>query len=167
MKLHSLILKINRILAIISGVIILLIGFLSTWGVVTRVFLSNPNTWSLDVSRYLLIWAIFLGAACAFQTKTHVSVDFVREAISKRLGSGAGRVMAVIGYILALVYVLILARVSVELLNVALSLHKLTLGDVQIPVAYLYFAMLLGSVLMAVTLVLIILDLLRKSDRYI
>ncbi|MCL6449502.1 MAG: TRAP transporter small permease [Armatimonadetes bacterium] len=155
--------KINHALAIFSGVIILSIGILSTWGTITRVLLTNPNTWSLEVSQYLLIWAIFLGSAYAFQKNTHVAVSFIREAVGKRWGSGLERKLAVLGYILALVYVLVLTWVSFHLLDTALRLHKLTTGCVQIPTAYLYLAMVLGSILMVVTLVFIILEIWKKG----
>lgn len=157
--------KINRFLAIISGAIILFIGILCTFEAITR-GLDRPITWGLDISRYLLIWAIFLSSAYAFQTKTHVSVDFIRESVKRTLGLNVSRVLTILSYFLALVYVLTLFWNSIDLLKDALYLHKLTLGNVQIPIAFLYLAMLIGSFLMIVTLIYIIMVIL-KENRYL
>lgn len=167
MGLFQIVSKINRALAIISGTIILIIGIFSIWGPISRILLSTPNTWSLDVSRYLLIWAIFLGSASAFQSKTHVSVDFVRENISEKWGIGIGRILVIFGYALTLVYVSVFAWVSMNSIKVALQLHKLTLGEIQIPIVYFYLAMLIGSVLMFITVLCIIADLMAKGDKYL
>lgn len=81
----------NRVLGIVSGIIILMISGLTTMEGIARGIFDSPTTWSLDVCQYLLIWAIFLGSSYAFQDKSHVSVDFIREGAGTRFGSGVQR----------------------------------------------------------------------------
>jgi len=159
--------KINNNAAIISGLIIFIVALFSTWEAVARGVLSSPTIWTMDVSRYLIIWALFLGTASALDNKSHIAVDFIREEIGKKWGIGIRRVMAICSYIFALVYVLVLAWSSIDLTKDALRLDKLTLGTIQIPSVYLYVAMIIGSIFMMISIAAIISDIVRKNKFYL
>lgn len=167
MKFPKILQRFNSAVALFAGVIILIIGILTTMEGIARGLFNAPTTWSLNVAQYLLIWAIFLGSAYAFQEKTHVAVDFIREGVGNRWGRGAQRILSLCGYTLALVYVAIIAWNSIDMLEFAIKYDKLTLGIVQIPIVWLYLAMLIGSLTMIVTIFFIILDLIGKSETYI
>jgi TRAP-type C4-dicarboxylate transport system permease small subunit len=167
MKFPELLRRFNAALALLSGVIILIIGILTTMEGIARGLFNAPTTWSLNVAQYLLIWAIFLGSAYAFQEKTHVAVDFIREGVGNRWGKGAQRILSLCGYTFAFVYVAIIAWNSIDMLKLAIKYDTLTLGIVQIPIVWLYLAMLIGSLSMIVTLFFIILDLIGKRKTYI
>ncbi len=53
------------------------------------------------------------------------------------------------------------------LLQAALLLHKLTYATMQIPISYLYGAMIFGCVLMLATIMFILLDVLTDSEDYL
>ena len=159
--------KLNDVMVVISGALIAVIAIFAVIEVVARRFLMSPTTWTLNVSQYLLIWAILLASASAFQHKAHVSVDFIRVALARRFGLVVGRVLAVISYLASLVYIVVLGWKTVNLIKGALKTDQLTQGTIQIPSIYLYAAMLVGAVLMAVSVVSIILDLLSGSTEYI
>lgn len=159
--------KLNDALALISGLIILSLAFLTTFETVARSVFSSPTTWTLDISRYLVFWAIFLGVSSAFLKKTHISVDFVREALGNKFGMGLRRILTICGYLFSLIFVSVLLWNSIDLIITGLRFNRLTLGNVQIPIVYLYLGMLLGSIVMAITLVYIIRDLLRKNDNFL
>ena len=167
MNFFSFITKVNRVFAIVSGILIGVVGIFATYEAIARGVFSRPTIWSSDLSRYIMIWAIFLGTASAFLDKTHISVDFVREMVGKRWGTGIQRVLSILGYGFALVYILALVWCSQDLFFEALKEGKLTYGTIQIPVAYLYLAMVVGSVMMVATVVPIIVGLMRKKDDYL
>ena len=167
MKFPEILRRFNSAVALFAGVIILIIGILTTMEGIARGLFNTPTTWSLNVAQYLLIWAIFLGSAYAFQEKTHVAVDFIREGVGNRWGRGVQRILSLCGYTLALVYVAIIAWNSIDMLEFAIKYDKLTLGIVQIPIVWLYLAMLIGSLSMIVTMFFIIVDLIGKSETYI
>jgi TRAP-type C4-dicarboxylate transport system permease small subunit len=75
--------------------------------------------------------------------------------------------LSVLGYFFALTYILVLAWFSLNLLLEALSEGKLSYGTIQIPAAYLYLSMVIGSILMALTVIPIIAGLIRKDDEYL
>jgi len=167
MKIFGLIRKTNHVFSVVSGFLIFVVGLFSTYEAVARGFFSHPTIWSLDLSRYVMIWAIFLAAASAFLDKTHISVDFVRELLGKKWGVGLQRTLSVLGYFFALTYILVLAWYSLDLLIEALSEGKLSYGTIQIPAAYLYLSMVIGSILMGLTVIPIIAGLIRKDDEYL
>jgi TRAP-type C4-dicarboxylate transport system permease small subunit len=61
----------------------------------------------------------------------------------------------------------VLAWDSADLIFTAIKLEKLTIGTVQIPIVYLYAAMMAGSVFMLVTVVCIILDVIGGGEKYL
>jgi TRAP-type C4-dicarboxylate transport system permease small subunit len=167
MKYPSFLERFNQVTGILAGALIVIMGLLATMEGILRWLFSSPTSWSLDVSQYFLIWTIFLGTAYAFQEKSHVSVDLVKDFVGQRWGTGAKRVLIVIGYVLALVFILVLAWDSADLIFTAIKLEKLTIGTVQIPIVYLYAAMMAGSVFMLVTVVCIILDVIGGGEKYL
>jgi TRAP-type C4-dicarboxylate transport system permease small subunit len=167
MKSFSFIRKVNHIAAVVSGVLIFIISFLCTWEMFVRNVLSRPTSWTLDISSYILIWVFFLATAAAIQEKTHVSVDFIRNMVGDKFGKTWSRILAIAGYVFSLVYILVLLGTTILFIKDALHLDKLTLGIVQIPIVYLYLAMLIGCILMIVVVIFIILDLLRQRDEYL
>jgi len=167
MKIFGSIRKINHVASVVSGFLIFVAGLFSTYEAIARGLFSHPTIWSLDLSRYVILWAIFLAAASAFLDKTHISVDFVRELLGKKWGVGLQRTLSVLGYFFTLTYILVLAWCSQDLFLEAVKEGKLSYGTIQIPVAYLYLAMVIGSILMILTVIPIIAGLLRKEDEYL
>lgn len=157
----------NHAAAVLAGVIILIIGFLTTIEGIARGLFNSPTSWSLDVCRYLLVWTIFLGSAFAFQEKGHVAVDFMRKGLGRKFGCSCQRCLSSIGYLIALLYVMVLMYSSVDLMVYAFQNDKLTRGTIQIPIVWLYLAMGIGSIGMVITLCFIQLDLKSGSDEYI
>ncbi len=158
---------INKWMARMSGIFIFAIGILAVFEAIMRTFMRAPTSWSLDISSYLLIWAIFLGAAYAYQEKGHVAVDLLREAVEKRWGKAPRRVMAVIGYAIALAVIVVLLYAGVVLAQTAVSLGQLTYANAQMPAVILWTAVIVGSVMMLLTVVFIILDIFKKDDTYL
>jgi C4-dicarboxylate transporter, DctQ subunit len=159
--------RFNQVIGTFAGALIVIMGLLATMEGILRGLFSSPTFWSLDVSQYLLIWTIFLSTAYAFQEKAHVSVDLVKDFVGQRWGTGAKRVLIVVGYVLALVFILVLTWDSADLILTAIKLEKLTIGTVQIPIVYLYTAMMAGCLFMLVTVICIILDVIGGGEKYL
>lgn len=75
--------------------------------------------------------------------------------------------MAAAGYLFSLAYVAVLAYDSVDMFLFGLKWGKLTRGTIQIPIVWLYAAIFIGSVAMAVTIVFILASLAGKENTYI
>jgi TRAP-type C4-dicarboxylate transport system permease small subunit len=147
---------INQALGCVSGSLIISIGFLAVFEAIARGVFSRPTSWSLDISSYFLIWAVFLGSSYAYQEKGHVAVDILRDLVEKCLGKSPRRVMAFAGYIIVLLVIIVLFRAGVIITINAARLDQLTIANFQIPITALYVAIVIGSVSMATTVIFII-----------
>jgi TRAP-type C4-dicarboxylate transport system permease small subunit len=159
--------KINRRLAFFAGAVILATGVLAVFESISRTFFNSPTVWSIDFSVYIFIWAIFLGSPFAYQENGHVAVDLIRDIVERRGGKTPRRVMAVAGYVFAEVTIFVLLYAAVKMAKFALSSHQITIALIQIPVFFLDMAMIVGSIMMAVTLIFIILDLFVGGEKYL
>lgn len=69
-----------------SGLFIVLVSMIVviTTQVIFRVFFTALS-WTEELSRYLLVWATFLGTAVAFKKGAHIAVTFVVDALPETL----------------------------------------------------------------------------------
>jgi TRAP-type C4-dicarboxylate transport system permease small subunit len=158
---------INKALSMVSGGLLFAIGLLSVFEACMRSLFDSPTIWSLDVSLYFLVLAIFLGSSYAYQEKGHVAVDFLKDVIEKRMGKRPRRVISVIGYIIAFITLLALMLSLGRLFISALRQNTLTIAMVQIPISILYAIMIAGTVIMVITVFFIILDLFTEDEKYL
>jgi TRAP-type transport system small permease protein len=64
--------------------IVLMLG-ITFYQVITRYIFADPSSWSEELSRYISVWAIFLGAAIAFRSRSHLGVDYFVTLFSKKM----------------------------------------------------------------------------------
>ncbi len=73
---NNIISKILSLSGILAGIMIVIIGFIVTWGSIARYMLIS-SLWVDPVSVYLFIAASFLGTAYAMKLREHVRVDII------------------------------------------------------------------------------------------
>lgn len=61
-------------------VILSMIGmvFFTSIQIIARVFFESLS-WSEEITRYLLIWATFIGAGCVYKRGGHINVSFIQD----------------------------------------------------------------------------------------
>ena len=156
--------KIVNALALISGLLALLTGFLSVFEAVSRYFFHHPTSWSLTITQYILLYLVFFASPYAFQECGHVAIDIARSAADKIEPTGRLRkCMAVFGYIAAMVFIAFLFKAVWAALMTALQHNKMTLSIPIVPMWVLYVPMLIGLALMAITIIFMILDILSRN----
>jgi TRAP-type C4-dicarboxylate transport system permease small subunit len=154
----------------IAGLLIVIIALLQIMEVVLRYFFGHPTQWSLNVSSYLICYCMFLGSAYCFQEQGHVAVDMIRSWADKhdKTGRRVGRrVLAIIGYVASMVYIITLLIGIWNLLVRAIQYHRVTLQIPPIPLWTLLVPMIIGIALMMITLLFMSLDSMTDSDRYL
>jgi len=50
--------------------------------VVARNLLHFPTTWAEELSRFMCVWTVFLGAAAAWARNTHIVIDILPRRLS-------------------------------------------------------------------------------------
>ena len=166
MKYPNFMRKINNALGAFAGTLMLLIGILCVMESILRTVFLSPTSWGPNITQYLLITSIFLGCSYAYQEKGHVGVELIRDVLQKKFGVAPRRVMSIIGYLLSLAVIIVTLVAIVNVMVPAFQLGQVTAGRFDIPITILYGIMIAGSIVMAVTVFFIILDLF-KDDKYL
>jgi TRAP-type C4-dicarboxylate transport system permease small subunit len=105
LKIERLIYVIALTLGIVSGLFIFGIMIISNYEIIMRYGISSPTRWSFEVSTYLFIVGVFLGAAYTQTEHGHVSVDLVTSRLSPKVRG----VLAIVSYLATLVYLVLFA----------------------------------------------------------
>jgi len=88
-----------------SGILILLMSWLSTYGVGRRYLLNSPEPYSYELSTIFLVACVVLAIAGVQRLGRHLRVDFVTNRLS---GGVQDILLNIVGPILALFYVVLL-----------------------------------------------------------
>jgi TRAP-type transport system small permease protein len=131
---------------VVEGVVGLLMAALCLTvlaGVVSRYIVGRPLAWSEEGARYLFLWISFLGAAVAVRRRANFKLDLItwRGTVRSRAAFELG------GNLFTIIFGLLLAYWSIPLIQLA-SLQR---GSaVAIPLSWIYIALPIGGLLMAV-----------------
>lgn len=81
--------------------VVLMIGFIFTvfWGIVSRVLLRAPASWTEEMARIMFIWMVFLGLSYSTLRGTHIQVTFLTDALFK---GKARQVLELVIYLITL-----------------------------------------------------------------
>lgn len=74
----------NKIVGWVISIILIIMTILVFWQVVARFIIGSPLTFSEEVSRFLMVWLAFLGAAYAFKKGSLISVNALTDFISEK-----------------------------------------------------------------------------------
>ena len=65
----------------LTGVLMVILIVIFSWLVYGRYVLNATPTWVEQAALLIVVWIAFLGAAVGVRRGTHLSVDFIREAL--------------------------------------------------------------------------------------
>lgn len=67
----------NGFLMLLMAAIVVVV----TWQVITRFLMTQPSSYTEELSRFFLIWIAILGSAYAFRTGAHLGLDLITEKL--------------------------------------------------------------------------------------
>lgn len=123
------------------GVFMVLMVAIMCYQVVLRYVFNNSNIWSEEVTRYIFVYVSLLGSFIAVRKNSHLKVDFFVNLLKGNVYKYFTTItmIAVIGF---LFYLLPLS------FNLCLNTMKNISPGLKMPMAYAYFAIPLGAILM-------------------
>jgi TRAP-type transport system small permease protein len=102
--------KINKFvmktIEIIVGILISLMVIIVFSNVVGRYFLHASVSWSEEVSRFMMIWLVFLGSVLAYIKNEHLGLDLVVESVPKKVG----KIILVVANVLVIAALLLIIK---------------------------------------------------------
>ncbi|USQ79204.1 TRAP transporter small permease [Ornithinimicrobium faecis] len=108
--------------------------------VVLRYFFSHPLSWGEEVTRYMFIYLIFLGAASGIHYGIHVSID----VLVRRLPGRYGRAVDKAAHGIVALFLVFLFWYGLQLGMRTMSQNSPALG---IPIGLAYMAIPIGALL--------------------
>lgn len=155
--------KANRGLEVLVGLALAAMTFLIFLQVLVRFVFAKLDIqfsvpWTEELSRYLMIWAIFIGAAIVARRADALAVEALVQAVPPT----AGRAIKFCAHVLSLVFYASIFMVGLQWAEFGKSETAPVLG---IPMLWVYASMSVGAALTIVNaLVLLLETVLEKKD---
>jgi TRAP-type C4-dicarboxylate transport system permease small subunit len=143
-KFQNILSRINKIAAITSGILVVIIMLMTVVEVVGRYAFNSPTSWSIELSGYLLLISVFLAASYTLEKRGHVQVDVFIDMLPKKTRFA----IAVITAILAIVFSILLLWQTSKLTFDAFSLGWVSNTVLKIVLYPFYLAMPVGCALL-------------------
>ena len=127
--LFSLIFLISRFAAAIGAAVVLLMMLVVAYSVINRYILNTPITWTDELSGYLVVALVMLGAPDALRRGDHISVDL----ITTRLTNQGQWIVKIWSYITVLCFSSALLISSTETIDYSINFGILSEGYLEVP----------------------------------
>lgn len=151
---------ISWLAAAVGAGVVLLMMLVVSYSVVNRYLLGTPVTWTDELSGYLVVVLVMLGAGDALRRGDHISVDL----ISSKLSPGGRRLADIWGNLMVLVFSTALLISSKETLDYSIGFGILSEGYLEVPMWVPQSFLVLGGVMLALVAVANLIRLVyRKS----
>ena len=147
----------NYRLGYVMGGFILIIDFLVVYETVARYGFNRPPIWVLEITSYLLLYIVFLGAAYTLQEGGHVRVEFGMGFLPQK----AKRIVLVLADLLALCYCSVLLWQSMRFTLMAAQGNWKSTTTLALPIHYISAVIPIGALLLCLTYLLKVLDTIR------
>lgn len=73
-----------RVIEILSNMSLAFMFVIVMFGVISRYVMTSPYFWSDELSRYLMIYMVFLGSSLSFREEKHPSLTFLIDKLNPK-----------------------------------------------------------------------------------
>ncbi|QQK74704.1 TRAP transporter small permease [Salicibibacter cibarius] len=108
-------------------------------------FIDIGNSWSEELTRYLIIWSTFIGASVCVRKGMHISIDLLPQLLK----GAKERVLKAFIHLSAIVFSLILVVYSLEFVFFSAQMNQITPG-LNIPFYIVYCVIPISGVLLTI-----------------
>ena len=136
---------IESLVVLIAGIIVAIV----TAEVTLRYLFSHSMIFTEELSRYLMVWIVFLGSALAIRDGSHIHI----QILVKRLGPRMQQNVKLASYALIIAFLVFITVEGLKILPRQLQQMCIT---IDISLFYFYLAIPVGSILMIIFLLPII-----------
>lgn len=106
--------------------------------VVTRNIIHYPTTWAEELSRFMCVWAVFLGAASAWSRGTHIVIN----VLPRRLKGLPSIILTVLTRFLSTVF---LFSVWIGSIFIMREQYQAKTTAMEISISWFYLALFIGT----------------------
>ena len=119
--------------------VLLLVGILLVMalGVFFRYVLNDSLSWTEEIARYGLVYITYLGCATGIRRRSHIRIDLIERVLPARLE----RPLAILVDLLTFAFLAIMLVLTWRIIDILWASRSTA---VQIPMGWVYGALLLG-----------------------
>ena len=126
---YYLIVSVSKFAASVGAGVVVLMMLIVAYSVVNRYILNTPITWTDELSGYLVVALVMLGAADALRRGDHISVDLITSRLTKK----GKRLVEIWGYFVVLVFSSVLLISSKKTIDYSVNFKIVSEGYLEVP----------------------------------
>lgn len=131
---------VQKIIKILEIILLAAITLIMVYQCIMRYGFNHAQPWCEELALYLSIYSVFLGIPIAVRRDSHLQVDFLLNFMPERIH----QLIAVIGSIAAIVFMVIFCKCSISLIQHATGMST----TMPLYIRDIYYSFPIGSVLM-------------------
>lgn len=143
--------RVSKLFVVLSGIMILLMAFTATYGVLRRYLFNSPEPYSYELSTMFLLWTFVLAIAHLEKLDGHLRVDFFVVILPERLKLF---LLNVISPLLGLVFCSVLTWEGLKVALYSLEIGERSMSVWAVPLFPIKIIIPLGYGLLCIVLVL-------------
>lgn len=113
--------------------------------VVLRYFFNSGWTWAEELTRYTIVWIVFIGSSVCARKGMHLAVD----ALAIRFSESGQRLLRMFVNVVCVLFCIYLIIYGYETVLLAYEMEQIT-AALEMPMYYVYLAIPVGGFLMAI-----------------
>jgi TRAP-type transport system small permease protein len=139
---------INKGVGWIISIFLAIMSILIFWQVIARYIIGSSLAWSEELSRFLMIWIVLLGAALALKKGRMIVVEIFSESKYKLIVNNVSNLVSLFFYIVLLIYGW----------QLALTISVQTAPGLNISMFWAYLSLPIGGLLMIINTISVIIE---------
>lgn len=143
--------RVSKLFVVLSGIMILLMAFTATYGVLRRYLFNSPEPYSYELSTMFLLWTFVLAIAHLEKLDGHLRVDFFVVILPERLKLF---LLNVISPLLGLVFCSVLTWEGLKVALYSLEIGERSMSVWAVPLFPIKIIIPLGYGVLCIVLVL-------------
>jgi len=133
--------KLTRFIEYFCTLLFVVMTTITFFQVVGRYLFGKSFFWAEELSRFTMIWIVFLGASVAVSQKAHTRIDFFINL----LPPGIRRLIGIFDTVACMTFMLVVSYYSIGIVKI--SMRNLSTG-LRVPLGFIYIALPVAGVLM-------------------
>ena len=121
---------------------LLVVTFVLTVNVILRYIFSSSWVWTEELTRYLIAWATFVGAACCVTEGSDITIDSIISLLSQK----GKRALSIVTTIISILFMVMFILTSIQM-TVRSWQHGQMATSMKLPIWVVYLSMPVGGAL--------------------
>lgn len=142
---HNILIKVVNFLIgfMIAGMVIIVFS-----NVISRYFLNASIAWSEEISRWMFIWLVFLGAIMAYVNNEHLGLDIIIKLFPKKIT----QLLIILADVLVLIVTAIMLKGGIDMTADSFASGWVS-SAVPIKYGYVYLAVPLSMAILLIEII--------------